>query len=203
MKVFYTLIFMFLAGAAFAQSKLPTCKGDNYQQWNSCTGTIKGDDGSAYEGDFANGQINGYGLLTLPTGEKVLGQFKNSVLSGRGLLVGKDGSRYAGEFDQNIFNGQGISVLANGERIEGIFRNGQFVEAKKVTDAQIIDRLENIKERHLDKHDGLNIFDPVADEIDDLIELIRDRPHQDKHEQIGFPVGIPKLVDLDSSPSDR
>ena len=131
MKAFYTLIFMFLAGTAFAQSKLPTCKGDNYEQWNSCTGTINGNDGTAYEGDFANGQINGYGLLTLPTGEKVLGQFKNSVLSGRGLLVGKDGSRYAGEFDKNVFNGQGIFLLANGERKEGIFRNGQFVEAKK------------------------------------------------------------------------
>jgi len=138
MKAFYTLIFMFLAGTAFAQSKLPTCKGDNYEQWNSCTGTINGNDGTAYEGDFANGQINGYGLLTLPTGEKVLGQFKNSVLSGRGLLVGKDGSRYAGEFDKNVFNGQGIFLLANGERKEGIFRNGQFVEAKKVTDAQIL-----------------------------------------------------------------
>lgn len=138
MKTIYTLTFLLLVGSAFAQNKLPTCKGNNQQQWNSCTGTIKADDGSAYEGDFANGQMDGYGLLTLPSGEKVLGQFKKSVLSGRGLLVAKDGSRYAGEFDQNIFNGQGISVMADGERIEGIFRNGQFVEAKKVTDAQIL-----------------------------------------------------------------
>jgi hypothetical protein len=139
MKIVYTFIcLLFFAGSVYSQNKLPTCKGDSYEQWNNCTGTIKGNDGTAYEGDFANGQINGYGLLTLPTGEKVLGKFKNSVLSGRGLLVAKDGSRYAGEFDQNIFNGQGISVLANGERIEGIFRNGQFVEAKKVTDAQIL-----------------------------------------------------------------
>ena len=138
MKAFYTLILMFLACSAFAQSKLPTCKGDDYEQWNSCTGTIENDDGSAYKGDFANGQINGYGLLTLSTGEKVLGKFNNSVLSGRGLLVAKDGSRYAGEFDQNTFNGLGITLLANGERIEGIFRNGQFVKAKKVTDPQIL-----------------------------------------------------------------
>ena len=74
---------------------------------------------------------------------------------------------------------------------------------KKITDEKIIDRLENIKERHLDKYDGLNIFDPIADEIDDLIELIKDRPHHDTKNLIGFPVGIPKLVDLDDSPSDR
>jgi len=138
MKTVYTLTFLLLVGSAFAQNKLPTCKGNNQQQWNNCIGTIKGDDGSAYEGDFANGQMDGYGLLTLPTGQKILGQFKKSVLSGRGLLVAKNGSRYAGEFDQNIFNGQGISILADGERIEGIYRNGQFVEAKKVTDAQIL-----------------------------------------------------------------
>ena len=138
MKAFYTLILTLLACSAFAQSKLPPCEGDDYEQWSSCTGTIENDDGSAYEGDFADGQINGYGLLTLLTGEKVLGKFKNSVLSGRGLLVTKDGSRYAGEFDQNTFNGLGILVPANGERIEGIFRNGQFVEAKKVIDRQIL-----------------------------------------------------------------
>jgi hypothetical protein len=74
---------------------------------------------------------------------------------------------------------------------------------KKITDEKIIDRLENIKERHLDKYDGLNIFDPIADEIDDLIELIRDRPHHDTKNLIGFPVGIPKLVDLDDRTSDR
>ena len=138
MKAFYTLILTLLACSAFAQSKLPPCEGDDYEQWSSCTGTIENDDGSGYEGDFADGQINGYGLLTLVTGEKILGKFTNSVLSGRGLLVTKDGSRYAGEFDQNTFNGLGILVPANGERIEGIFRNGQFVEAKKVIDPQII-----------------------------------------------------------------
>ena len=139
MKIVHTFICLFFfAGSVYSQNKLPTCEGDNYEQWNSCTGTIKGDDGSAYEGDFANGQIDGYGLLTLPSGEKVLGQFKKNVISGRGLLVAKDGSRYAGEFDQNFFNGQGIFVLANGERKEGVFRNGQFLEAKKVTDAQIL-----------------------------------------------------------------
>ena len=138
MKAFYTLILTLLACSAFAQSKLPPCEGDDYEQWSSCTGTIENDDGSGYEGDFADGQINGYGLLTLVTGEKILGKFTNSVLSGRGLLVTKDGSRYAGEFDQNTFNGLGILVPANGERIEGIFRNGQFVEPKKVIDPQIL-----------------------------------------------------------------
>ena len=128
---------MLLAGFAHAAAET-RCQGEDPQKWNNCIATIKNNDGSAYEGGYANGQIHGYGLLTLPTGEKVLGQFKNSVLTGRGLFVGNDGSRYAGEFDQNTFNGQGIYVAANGERQEGIFRNGQFAEAKKVSDAQIL-----------------------------------------------------------------
>jgi hypothetical protein len=74
---------------------------------------------------------------------------------------------------------------------------------KKITDEKIIDRLENIKERHLDKHDGLNIFDPIADEIDELIELIKDRPHRDTKNLIGFPVGIPKMADCNDAGSDK
>ncbi len=122
--------------AGFAQAAADKrCQGEDPQKWNNCIATIKNNDGSAYEGDIANGQIHGYGLLTLPTGEKVIGQFKNSVLTGRGLFVGNDGSRYAGEFDQNTFNGLGIYVAANGERQEGLFKAGQFAESKKVSDA--------------------------------------------------------------------
>lgn len=66
---------------------------------------------------------------------------------------------------------------------------------KKITDAQIIEKLEKIAYTHkliakCDTYDSLTL------KIDDLIELIRDRPHQDAKESIGFPVGIPKLVDL-------
>ena len=132
------LIFgLLLAGFAHAAAET-RCQGEDPQKWNNCIATIKNNDGSAYEGDIANGQIHGYGILTLPTGEKVLGQFKNSVLTGRGLFVGNDGSRYAGDFDQNTFNGQGIYVAANGERQEGLFKAGQLAEAKKISDAQIL-----------------------------------------------------------------
>jgi hypothetical protein len=137
--VLITGLVMGLLLAGFAQATTNTrCQGDDAQKWNNCIATIKNNDGTTYEGDIANGQIHGYGILTLPTGEKVLGQFKNSVLTGRGLFVGNDGSRYAGDFDQNNFNGQGIYVAANGERQEGLFKAGQLTEAKKVTDAQIL-----------------------------------------------------------------
>jgi hypothetical protein len=75
---------------------------------------------------------------------------------------------------------------------------------KKVTDKQIISRLEDILQAHIDStRRTCDSWDTVRIRVEELVELIEDRPHQDKHEQIGFPVGIPKLVDLDDSPSDR
>jgi len=75
---------------------------------------------------------------------------------------------------------------------------------KKVTDKQIISRLEDILQAHIDiTGRTCDSWDAVRIRVEELVELIEDRPHQDKHEQIGFPIGIPKLVDLDDSPSDR
>lgn len=67
---------------------------------------------------------------------------------------------------------------------------------KKITDEKIIERLKHIQERHLNPPVSTYAYDSASDDIDTLIELIEDRPHRDKKELIGFPVGIPKLVDM-------
>lgn len=67
---------------------------------------------------------------------------------------------------------------------------------KRVTDKQIIEKLEQIAYTHK-RIANCNTYDSLTLKIDDLIGLINDRPHYDKHEQIGFPVGIPKLADLE------
>lgn len=75
---------------------------------------------------------------------------------------------------------------------------------KKITDAQIIERIKDIAETHTRiLGTDCDSWDTVYLKVEDLIELIQDRPHKDTNAQIGFPVGIPKLVDLDDSPSDR
>jgi len=67
---------------------------------------------------------------------------------------------------------------------------------KKITDEQIIKRLEEIVYTHK-MIANCKTFDSLTLKIDDLIELIQDRPHQNKNESIGFLVGIPKLADME------
>lgn len=68
---------------------------------------------------------------------------------------------------------------------------------KKITDSGIIEKLKYIKERHLTPPVSQYGYYSASDAIDDLIEKIQDRPHLNKKEGIGFPVGIPKLVDVE------
>jgi hypothetical protein len=67
---------------------------------------------------------------------------------------------------------------------------------KKITDAQIIERLEQIVYTHK-MIAKCNTFDSLTLKVDDLVELIKDRPHRDKKESMGFHFGIPKLEDLE------
>lgn len=69
---------------------------------------------------------------------------------------------------------------------------------KKITDKEIIERLENILDAHItitgrtcDSWDGVRI------RVEELVDLIQDRPHQDAEETVEFPVGMPKPADLE------
>ena len=68
---------------------------------------------------------------------------------------------------------------------------------KKITDDGIVEKLKHIKERHLTPPVSQYGYDSASDDIDALIEKIVDRPHYDTNTQIGFPVGMPKLVDME------
>jgi hypothetical protein len=65
---------------------------------------------------------------------------------------------------------------------------------KKVTDKQIIGRLEDILQAHIDiTGRTCDSWDGVRIRVEELVELIEDRPHKDADVEIGFPVGIPNL----------
>jgi hypothetical protein len=75
---------------------------------------------------------------------------------------------------------------------------------KKITDKQIIGRLEDILQAHIDiTGRTCDSWDSVRIRVEELVELIEDRPHHDTKNLIGFPVGIPKLADSDDCTSDR
>lgn len=87
-----------------------------------------------YEGEYSNGQLNGWGVLYNPdwegNGIKYVGQFKDGLFHGFGSLYDKDGKlRYRGLFQNDIKNGHGEMYDGNEELIyEGEFVYGLPVD---------------------------------------------------------------------------
>jgi hypothetical protein len=127
---------------SIAQASSLTCKGEFGEGWDNCVGLQKFSDGSMYQGGFTKGGLDGYGLMTMADGMKILSQFKNNQIVGVILLTGVDGSRYVGGFDNNSFNGEGILILPNGERREGDFKEGKLIDARKISNSQILSLIE-------------------------------------------------------------
>ncbi len=62
--------------------------------------------GSKYEGDFENGNYNGFGVATFSKeNEKECyeGHWKDGKMSGQGKLVYKDGTKQEGTFENGSF----------------------------------------------------------------------------------------------------
>ena len=64
-------------------------------------------DGSYYEGEFQNGEINGLGFRYFaPSGNRYSGQFYMGELHGQGVMNYADGSVYEGEWSRNRRQGE-------------------------------------------------------------------------------------------------
>ncbi|HAT22055.1 MAG TPA: hypothetical protein DCS57_04485, partial [Dehalococcoidia bacterium] len=48
---------------------LPECEGTDYRQWTNCQGTMTLPDGNKYVGEWKDGQWHGQGTMTLPDGK--------------------------------------------------------------------------------------------------------------------------------------
>lgn len=65
-------------------------------------------DGSFYEGEFINGEIEGHGFRKwASSGNTYSGQFCNGELNGCGVMTYGTGAVYEGEFQNNRKEGQG------------------------------------------------------------------------------------------------
>ena len=152
MKVIYTLIFVLLAGAAYGQSSLPACKGDDAFRWSNCTGTKTNLDGRKYVGEWKDGMENGQGTYTFADGQKYVGEFKNSRWHGLGTYTDRNGAKYVGEFKNGRWHGQGIYYLANGLiQLSGIFKDGalvtsQYIDPNSFTRIALGDASKNISD---------------------------------------------------------
>jgi len=114
-------------------TKLPPCppadnskKTDNarVEKWHKCYGKFivqfdafqKGD---AYEGEFLNGKLNGYGIHKSTSGNVYVGAFKNGQYNGVGTLVSADGVKFSGTYSDGRRKGYGIQSYADGSSTAG------------------------------------------------------------------------------------
>ncbi len=68
-----------------------------------------------YDGNFENGQRNGFGVYTYSkesAADYYEGHWKDDKKSGKGKYVRKDGSKYEGNFENDQLNGFGVLIFS-------------------------------------------------------------------------------------------
>jgi len=91
---------------------------------------VHSDTGSTYTGPFVNRKPQGKGkyIWNMPSGKKDIyeGDFYDGEYNGYGIFLSEQGWRYEGQFSNGKRTGRGIIIYANGERAEGIFKEGKL-----------------------------------------------------------------------------
>ena len=80
---------------------------------------IKYPDGSKFEGEVKDRNINGNGTYTYSDGSKYVGQWKDGKQNGQGTYTYSDGSKYEGEWKDDKKNGHGIFTYPDGTKYAG------------------------------------------------------------------------------------
>ena len=83
------------------------------------------DNRNAYEGEFNNDYINGYGLYTFENMHTYEGNFVNGIFHGKGIYKWPDGCYYKGEYLNGKREGNGEYKFPNGKIYNGPFSNGK------------------------------------------------------------------------------
>uniref|UniRef100_H3AVE3 MORN repeat containing 1 n=2 Tax=Latimeria chalumnae TaxID=7897 RepID=H3AVE3_LATCH len=91
-------------------------------------------DGSFYEGQFENGEINGNGFrFWAATGNSYSGQFHFGELHGYGVMKYGIGGKYEGEFSYGMQEGHGVLMDREGQTFQGSFHNNKRHGEGKIT----------------------------------------------------------------------
>lgn len=91
-------------------------------------GTFYGNSGYKYEGEWADGQNNGYGKRTYASGATEEGFFVNGYFSGAGVYTFANGTRQVGNFVKGSLNGEGEIIFNSGTVLKGTFNNGSIIK---------------------------------------------------------------------------
>ncbi len=84
------------------------------------------DERCRYTGFFDNGLPNGYGIITMLSGQTYIGEFKDMKYNGKGTLYFKDGERYVGYWEKGKQSGPGTQVYSDGKSEEVVLKDGEY-----------------------------------------------------------------------------
>jgi hypothetical protein len=119
-----------------------------------------------YEGEFANGQFHGEGIITWENGRTLQGTYVDSVLNGKGIYttVNSDGEviiRYEGWFVNGKYHGEGTLEYTDQNGIPSVYV-GNFVDNVFHGEGRIYRRGQHSHEgvfENGDLHNGKVLFE--------------------------------------------
>lgn len=107
-----------------------------YADKEMATASIQFADGSIYEGDFSDGQINGHGTITYPNGDTYTGEYENGKRCGTGIYDWNFGDQYNGDWNADKMDGEGTYTFSSGVRLTGEFSDNQFHSGEYKTNSE-------------------------------------------------------------------
>lgn len=120
-KIMAAAMSILASSGAFAQCIDGNCE-DGYGVYLYSTG-------ERYEGYWSNGEKNGFGALTQPSGDTYVGQFLDDAYNGNGTYIwAADGTKYIGHWEDGNFQGIGTYIQSNGTVQRGIFQDDEMLD---------------------------------------------------------------------------
>ena len=83
-------------------------------------------DGSKYEGEFCDNEIEGQGVYYWPDGKIYKGEWEMNKMNGEGELSWEDGRRYKGGYKEDKKNGIGVFIMAGWEEVLRALEGGEI-----------------------------------------------------------------------------
>ena len=111
-------------------------KGEEGNRIPHGKGVMTVPDGPVITGDFKEGLVDGYAKMDFLDGEVYEGEFKENKKHGKGVYVwpsGNDRQQYTGEYKNGLYEGEGIMTYYDGTKYEGSFKEDKRTGHGKLT----------------------------------------------------------------------
>lgn len=79
---------------------------------------------TTYVGEWKDGRMDGYGVMTYGDGDKYKGQWKDGLYHGEGIFTSSDGYIYEGRWENDKRNGKGVLTMTDGRKYDGEWKDG-------------------------------------------------------------------------------